>query len=651
MPFGSQYVAIYRVVSLAMMSVALVACVTDEKTPATISEIASDNRISGSVGNGPIVGAAMRVFQNGGNELAQFQSDANASYGITVNTESQFYPLFVDATGGTDLVTTLTPDFDLRSAVFERSEQTVANVNPFSTIVVSLAQDLPGGATRDNLQDAQATVSAQLNSGLQGLAASGPVTTQIDETNIAEIIKASVTLAEAIRRTRDLLIGAGYLTTGDIVVTSLASDLADEVVDGRGGPATDARTAAVMTLVYGQVLMEAMANELYVNGSDASIVMNQAVGQVVVGTPTSMIEDQTTTFAMIGKSRVGLAAAFALDGDLNIFDLHGAVSGLRAGMDPLIVRAILPADYRTTLQNSLLTIASADDSVIDMINGIARTNGDIDSANNAPTIAGTPVGSVVTGSSYSFTPTASDPEGDALTFSISNTPAWASFDAATGTLSGTPSAGDVGSYANIVISVSDGSLSDDLPPFTISVTAANAAPSISGSPPTSVVVGQTYSFTPTASDPEGDALTFSISNTPAWASFDAATGTLSGTPSAGDVGSYANISINVSDGILSDTLGPFSIDVQAISTGSVTLSWTPPTENDDGTTLVDLAGYKVYWGTSSGTYPNSVTIANPSVTTFVVENLGPGTYEFVATAFNTSGVESTFSNTATKIVP
>ncbi|NNC77143.1 MAG: fibronectin type III domain-containing protein, partial [Woeseiaceae bacterium] len=68
-------------------------------------------------------------------------------------------------------------------------------------------------------------------------------------------------------------------------------------------------------------------------------------------------------------------------------------------------------------------------------------------------------------------------------------------------------------------------------------------------------------------------------------------------------------------------------------------------------TLTDLDGYRLYWGTTPGTYPNTVTIDNPSVTTYLVENLAPGTYQFVATSFNTAGVESDYSSPATKIVP
>jgi hypothetical protein len=271
------------------------------------------------------------------------------------------------------------------------------------------------------------------------------------------------------------------------------------------------------------------------------------------------------------------------------------------------------------------------------------------SSNTPPTISGSPPTTGTVGAAYSFTPTASDANGGTLTFSIANRPSWATFSSSTGRLQGTPSA--AGTFSGIVISVSDGQASTALPPFTITVSdAANRAPTIGGTPLTSVVQGSQYTFTPTAGDADGDVLRFSIANAPAWASFDPATGRLSGTPSAQHVGTTSGIVISVSDGEATASLPAFAIAVQAMATGSATLSWTPPTQNSDGSALTNLAGYKVYWGTQQGTYPNSVTLSNPGLTSYVVDNLGPGTYFFVATALNTLGAESTFSGVASKTI-
>jgi hypothetical protein len=272
------------------------------------------------------------------------------------------------------------------------------------------------------------------------------------------------------------------------------------------------------------------------------------------------------------------------------------------------------------------------------------------SANVAPVISGSPPTSAEVGKAYAFRPTASDANGDTLSFGISNRPTWAVFDPATGQVSGTPASGDAGTWSNIVISVTDGRLTASLAPFGITVSSANSAPRISGTPPASTQVGMSYLFKPVASDPDGDPLRFSIANKPAWAVFDATSGQLSGTPAASDAGTYSNIVISVSDGKLSASLAAFSIAVQQASTGSVTLSWQPPATRTDGTALTNLAGYRIRYGTSAGTYPYVVTLNNAGLTSYVVESLPAGTYYFVMTAFDSAGVESAATNPVSKTV-
>ena len=70
----------------------------------------------------------------------------------------------------------------------------------------------------------------------------------------------------------------------------------------------------------------------------------------------------------------------------------------------------------------------------------------------------------------------------------------------------------------------------------------------------------------------------------------------------------------------------------------------------DGTVLTDLAGYRIYYGLSEGYYPNRIDIDTPGIAAYVVENLVPQTYYFVATSVNSAGAESIFSNVAVKTV-
>jgi hypothetical protein len=180
--------------------------------------------------------------------------------------------------------------------------------------------------------------------------------------------------------------------------------------------------------------------------------------------------------------------------------------------------------------------------------------------------------------------------------------------------------------------------------------AANARPVISGLPSTAIRIGESYLFTPSASDPDGDALTFSISNKPSWASFDTVTGQLTGTPRDADAGIDSNIRISVSDGKDKATLGAFSIAVNQIALGSVTLSWMPPTRNADGSALTDLAGYRIYYGRGASRLDHAVTISNAGLTRYVIDDLSSATWYFSMTSFNSLGVESERSETASKTV-
>ena len=193
-------------------------------------------------------------------------------------------------------------------------------------------------------------------------------------------------------------------------------------------------------------------------------------------------------------------------------------------------------------------------------------------ANTPPLISGTPPQSVRVSVNYTFTPVASDPDNDPLTFAVANLPNWASFDTSNGTLSGVPALGNEGTYSGIAISVDDGSVSSSLAAFDITVepmSAPNLPPQISGNAPASVVVGNAYLFTPTASDPDGDPLVFSIVNQPGWTAFDPATGTLAGTPQTGDEAIYGGITITVDDPTSSASLPAFSITVSAANVAPI----------------------------------------------------------------------------------
>jgi hypothetical protein len=285
-------------------------------------------------------------------------------------------------------------------------------------------------------------------------------------------------------------------------------------------------------------------------------------------------------------------------------------------------------------------------------------------ANRAPVISGTPATTVNAGSAYSFQPTASDANGDTLSFNIINKPSWATFSTSTGRLSGTPTASNVGSYANITISVTDSKVTSMLPTFNITVVAAvaaNSAPVISGVPATTVTVGSAYTFQPAAQDANGDTLTFSISNKPSWATFSTSTGLLSGTPTV--AGSYTNIVISVSDGKASTNLAAFAIttvsaaastNTTTTTTSSAVLSWVAPPTRTDGSalSLSEIAGYRVYRGTSASNLVLLKDLNDGSLTGYTATNLAAATtYYFAVKVYDYSGNESGYSTVVSKKMP
>jgi|GEM_PF-2366201 len=107
-----------------------------------------------------------------------------------------------------------------------------------------------------------------------------------------------------------------------------------------------------------------------------------------------------------------------------------------------------------------------------------------------------------------------------------------------------------------------GGATDTVGPFSIAVSNLNDAPTVTGTPGTATE-NVAYSFSPTATDVDaGDSVTLTASGVPSWATFDAATGELSGTPGDDDVGTTAGIEIRATDDAgATTTLGPFAITV------------------------------------------------------------------------------------------
>lgn len=84
--------------------------------------------------------------------------------------------------------------------------------------------------------------------------------------------------------------------------------------------------------------------------------------------------------------------------------------------------------------------------------------------------------------------------------------------------------------------------------------------------------------------------------------------------------------------------------------GVAILSWTPPTQNTDGSSLTNLVGYRIHYGASATALTQTVQVANAGITSYRLENLVPGTYFFSVRAYTSGGTASDQSNVVSKIV-
>lgn len=441
---------------------------------ALAANVATDVVLGGSVGDGPVTGARVAVYNSSGQLVGTMVSDNSASFNATFRVKGNEYPLLLKVGGGIDLVTGMAPDFQMLSVMLKPSDKQV-NINPFSTLIVKIAQSLPGGLNDRNVATAKGFVTSRLGFGLDLNLLADPVTSTVTDSNVANLVKASEALGELVRRTRDLIAATGAAISGDGVVAALAADMVDGYLDGLGAPGTRPTVTAVANVVSGQVLVEALSNNLRVNGVIATGIIDQSIAITRPQIRTAQLTDNVRiTQGMLDQTRAVLAAARVLDTSTSVANIAKTVDTLAAGVLPGAVESVLPADTSRTLDNAVTQSATATSKEVTSINQLvyagmsSTTAGD---ANAVPVISGVPAAAVTVGSSYVFQPAAVDADGDTLVFSISGKPRWASFNTATGRLGGSPAASDAGTYGNIVIAVTDGSDSAALAPFSIRVDA------------------------------------------------------------------------------------------------------------------------------------------------------------------------------------
>jgi hypothetical protein len=84
--------------------------------------------------------------------------------------------------------------------------------------------------------------------------------------------------------------------------------------------------------------------------------------------------------------------------------------------------------------------------------------------------------------------------------------------------------------------------------------------------------------------------------------------------------------------------------------GTTSIRWVAPTQNTDGSSLTNLKGFKVVYGTSASALTQSQSINDPKATSATIAALGAGTWYFAVRAVNSSDAESNNSTTVSKTI-
>ncbi len=354
-----------RLISILIGVAALTACGGDGGTSSN-----AGHTFSGSVGDGPVVGATVVIRDAHGAVLGTTTSDERAHYRLSVDS-GVAYPVTLTATGGTDLVSGVAPSFTLVSLV-SGPTITTANINPFTSLIVQSAQRMPGGANDVNLNQARANVLAALNVGVDTAAFPDPLYTEVTGSNIAVVVKATEVLSEVVRRAADALLIRGNVVSTDGLIKALAADLVDGTLDGAGADGADPLVAATTTIASAQVLVEALSNTLRVNGADAAPYMDNAIRTAVPDAPSgARIANVKVTRSLLEQLQGAVAAARTLGTTSELETLYNIVSDLPSDSLPADISAAIPQGAGSTLGGVLTQVALASDSQLQTVNSVA----------------------------------------------------------------------------------------------------------------------------------------------------------------------------------------------------------------------------------------------------------------------------------------
>lgn len=266
------------------------------------------------------------------------------------------------------------------------------------------------------------------------------------------------------------------------------------------------------------------------------------------------------------------------DGDSLTYSLVSAASDFGASISGSTLSFTPTANYNGS---GTVVVQVSDGSLTDSTSFTLTISG----VNDAPVISAISDQTIAEDNTLSLTLAATDADGDTLTFSLVSAPAGSGASVSGTTLSFTPTANYHGT-GTVTVQVSDG-IATDSTSFTLTITSVNDAPVLTAIGDQTMSEDSQLSLTLSATDADGDSLTYSLLSAPADAGAVLVGAVLTFTPTANFSGS-GTVSVQVSDGTLTDSAS-FTLTISAVNDAPVISPVADQTMAEDGTLSITLA--------------------------------------------------------------
>ena len=270
-----------------------------------------------------------------------------------------------------------------------------------------------------------------------------------------------------------------------------------------------ATTGLVEWIVPAGVTGEVQVTVLVTDGKGGSASQTYVIGVGQPGNRSPRITSQPTVSAISGSAYSYAVKATDPDGDTLTYTLLDLPQGMSIDAATGVIAWTIPANVSGLVP---VTIEVSDGRGASAVQGFSISVSG--ASNRAPTFTSQPVTSATAGTNYTYTARATDPDGDAITYALTTTPAGMVINAQSGAITWTPTLQQGGNHS-VAIQATDAKGASSTQSFSVYVQLpTNNPPQITSVPVMRSAPGIPYQYQVTATDPERDALSYSLPTAP-----------------------------------------------------------------------------------------------------------------------------------------